>query len=195
MSKYIYVSTDVETDGPIPGPNSMLSFGSVALDVSNLSDLRECEISSFSANLELLPDASPDPETQHFWSDNAEAYAMTRVDARPPREALGMYSAWLRSLPGTPVFVGYPATFDFMFVHWYLIKFTGSDPYGFQGLDMKSYASALLGNDFKKTKKESMPKRWFRHCQPHNHVAIDDAREQGLIFLSMYKESTARKKS
>lgn len=26
----IYVSTDIETDGPIPGPNSMLSFGSAA---------------------------------------------------------------------------------------------------------------------------------------------------------------------
>ena len=29
-SKEIYVSTDVEADGPIPGPNSMLSFGSEA---------------------------------------------------------------------------------------------------------------------------------------------------------------------
>jgi hypothetical protein len=29
-SKEIYVSTDVEADGPIPGPNSMLSFGSAA---------------------------------------------------------------------------------------------------------------------------------------------------------------------
>jgi hypothetical protein len=29
-SKEIYVSTDVEVDGPIPGPNSMLSFGSAA---------------------------------------------------------------------------------------------------------------------------------------------------------------------
>jgi hypothetical protein len=26
----IYVSTDVESDGPIPGPHSMLSFGSAA---------------------------------------------------------------------------------------------------------------------------------------------------------------------
>ena len=26
----IYVSTDVESDGPIPGPNSMLSFASAA---------------------------------------------------------------------------------------------------------------------------------------------------------------------
>jgi hypothetical protein len=30
MTKEIYVSTDVETDGPIPGPHSMLSLGSAA---------------------------------------------------------------------------------------------------------------------------------------------------------------------
>ena len=29
-SNEIFVSTDVEADGPIPGPNSMLSFGSAA---------------------------------------------------------------------------------------------------------------------------------------------------------------------
>ena len=30
MIEEIYVSTDVEADGPIPGQNSMLSFGSAA---------------------------------------------------------------------------------------------------------------------------------------------------------------------
>ena len=30
MSQEIYVSTDVEADGPIPGPHSMLSFASAA---------------------------------------------------------------------------------------------------------------------------------------------------------------------
>ena len=28
--KEIYISVDIETDGPIPGPNSMLSFGAAA---------------------------------------------------------------------------------------------------------------------------------------------------------------------
>ena len=30
MKPEIYISTDVETDGPIPGPHSMLSIGSAA---------------------------------------------------------------------------------------------------------------------------------------------------------------------
>jgi len=57
----IYVSTDVETDGPIPGPNSMLSFGSAAY----LAD--KTLVSTFSANLQLLPGASGDPKTMEWW--------------------------------------------------------------------------------------------------------------------------------
>lgn len=54
-SKEIYVSTDVEADGPIPGPNSMLSFGSAAC--TGGKEL----IGTFSANLETLPGATVDP--------------------------------------------------------------------------------------------------------------------------------------
>ena len=47
----IYVSTDVEADGPIPGPNSMLSFGSAAYAPDKTL------IGTFSANLLQLPGA------------------------------------------------------------------------------------------------------------------------------------------
>ena len=32
------------------------------------------------------------------------------------------YVAWLKGLPHKPVFVAYPAGFDFTFVYWYLIR-------------------------------------------------------------------------
>jgi hypothetical protein len=54
--KEIYVSTDVETDGPIPGPHSMLSFGSAAY----LAD--KTLVGTFTANLEMLPGASGHPK-------------------------------------------------------------------------------------------------------------------------------------
>ena len=49
MPPEIYISTDVETDGPIPGPHSMLSFASAAF----LAD--KTLLGTFSANLETLP--------------------------------------------------------------------------------------------------------------------------------------------
>ena len=42
----IYVSTDVEADGPIPGPHSMLSFASAAYTEDKQL------IATFSANLD-----------------------------------------------------------------------------------------------------------------------------------------------
>ena len=53
----IYVSTDVEADGPIPGPHSMLSFGSAAY----LAD--KTLVATFSANLDTLPEAHGHPDT------------------------------------------------------------------------------------------------------------------------------------
>jgi hypothetical protein len=50
--KEIYVSTDVESDGPIPGIHSMLSFASAAYFADKIL------LSTFSANLELLPSAT-----------------------------------------------------------------------------------------------------------------------------------------
>ena len=55
MNDEIYVSTDVEADGPIPGPHSMLSFASAAFRAD------KSLVGTFTRNLELLPGAAPDP--------------------------------------------------------------------------------------------------------------------------------------
>ena len=39
------------------------------------------------------------------------------------------YVEWIKSLKGKPVFVAYPAGFDFLFVYWYLIRFVGESPF------------------------------------------------------------------
>ena len=104
----IYVSTDGETVGPIPVVYSMLSIGSAAY----LSD--KTFLSGFTVNLETLPDASQHPETMRWWEGQPEAWAACRQNVQPPEEAMKNYLTWLKSLPGHPVFVAYPAAFDFM---------------------------------------------------------------------------------
>lgn len=187
----IYVSTDVETDGPIPGPNSMLSFGSAAFTLAPGGLLGR--VDTFSANLDLLPGSTPDPSTKRdFWDKNPEAWAACRENPQPIGETMARYAEWLNSLPGKLVFVGYPATFDFSFIHWYLIRFTGSDPFGFSALDIKSYVAGYMGTDFRGTTKKNMPKRWFPKGRPHTHVALDDALEQGELFMNILREQRSR---
>src|SRR5262245_5205504 len=139
----IYVSTDVESDGPIPGPNSMLSFASAAYRAD------KSLIATFTANLETLPGAAPDPGTMSWWRDHADAYAATRTDLEDPETAMRRYVAWVKSLPGRPVFVAYPAGFDFLFVYWYLMRFAGESPFSFSALDVKTYAMAMLNLEYR----------------------------------------------
>lgn len=178
----IYVSTDVETDGPIPRPHSMLSFASAAY-------LRDKTLqSTFTANLELLPGASGHPDTMAFWRDHQAAFDATRTNLERPESALRRYVDWLNTLPGRPVFVAYPVGFDFLFVYWYLIRFAGESPFSFSALDVKTYAMAILKKDYRDSVKKNMPRRWFDPL-PHTHVALDDAIEQGALFCNMLAEN------
>ena len=180
----IYLSTDVETDGPIPGPHSMLSFASAAY--TGEKEL----IATFSANLETLPDAVAHPETAAWWATQPEAWAAYRTNPEAPATAMARYVRWIRSLPGRPVFVAYPAGFDFLFVYWYLMRFVGESPFSHSALDMKSFAMALLGKEYRESTKRNMPKTWF-DALPHTHIALDDAIEQGALFCNMLQASRA----
>jgi hypothetical protein len=100
------------------------------------------------------------------------------------------YVSWLKALPGRPVFVGYPAGFDFLFVYWYLIRFTQESPFSFSALDIKTYAMAVLKTEYRESVKRNMPRRWFDPL-PHSHVALDDAVEQGALFCNMLAENLA----
>ena len=86
----IYVSTDVETDGPIPGAYSMLSFASAAYRAD------KSLLQTFSANLETLPEATQHPETMAWWQTQPEAWAACRQDAEPPAVALPNPCRWGR---------------------------------------------------------------------------------------------------
>ncbi|WP_428253029.1 exonuclease [Gynuella sp.] len=178
----IYVSTDIEADGPIPGPHSMLSFASAAYTADkNL-------VSTFAANLETLQGAEAHPDTKAWWDKNPEAWKTCRQNCQHPEQAMLNYVVWLKQLPGKPVFVGYPAAYDFMFVYWYLKKFAGESPFSHSALDIKSYAMAVLKTEFRETAKRKMPKHWFDDL-PHTHVALDDAIEQGALFCNILKEN------
>ncbi|MCL4785636.1 MAG: exonuclease [Verrucomicrobia bacterium] len=177
----IYVSTDVETDGPIPGPHSMLSFGSAAYRADKTL------VSTFTRNLETLPGAAGAPDTMAWWRTQPEAWAKCREHPVSPELALRDYLSWLKELPGTPVFVGYPAAYDFLFVYWYLIRFTGESPFAHSALDIKTYAMALLRTGYGHVTKDHLPERWFDPL-PHTHCALDDAIEQGALFCNMLAE-------
>jgi DNA polymerase III alpha subunit (gram-positive type) len=178
----IYVSTDIEADGPIPGQNSMLSIASAAFVPDKTM------IDTFSANLTTLDGAVGDPKTMEWWKRYPEAWAKCRENVKKPDIVLPEYVKWLKKLTGKPVFVAYPAAYDFLFVYWYMIRYAGESPFSHSAIDIKTYAMAMLKKPYRDCTKKNMPRRWFDKL-PHTHVALDDAIEQGALFCNMLSEN------
>jgi hypothetical protein len=181
----LYLSVDIEADGPIPGPHSMLSLGAVAYTGDG-----EC-LGEFSVNLETLPDARPHPSMTEWWLQFPEAWEACRKNPEAPEAAMTRFADWIEALPGLPIFVAWPATWDFMWVYWYLIHFTGRRPFSEHGIDMRSYAMGMRRKPFGKSGKSYLPKRWIS-TRAHTHVALDDAKEQGELFINMFRENAAK---
>ena len=184
----IYVSTDIETDGPSPGHYSMLSFGSVAFTLDRKIH------SSFERNLHLLPGAKQHPGTMAFWKTEPDAWDACRKDPVAPAEAMQAYVEWLRGLPGTPIFVAHPVCFDYLFISWYLHAFVGEDP--FRGAaDVITYAMALLGKPWRESTSRHMPRAWFDPTHPHTHRALDDALERAYLFCNMVEANKNQRRT
>lgn len=185
----LYFSVDIESDGKIPGKNSMLSFGCAVFTGDGKL------IDTYSANLETLPDAKPDQDTMEWWKDQKEAWEACRKDTRPAEVVMPEFVQWVKKVSGRdrPVFVGYPTGYDFTFMYWYLIAFCGDSPFSFSALDIKTFAMAITGLPFRDSTKRRWPKHWFDNKNRHNHIALDDAIEQGFSFTKMLKDSKCRR--
>ena len=184
MKKECYVSTDIEATGPIPGPYSMISLGSAVVDEN------EKVLDTFYEKLLWLPGSTMHPSTKLFWDENPEAWEEVCKEARLPSLVMTEYKKWLnrvQSKYGRPVFVAYPAGFDFTYVYWYLHYFTGNCPYSFSCLDIKTLAMAQMKSDFYSSVKRNMPERWLERSK-NPHVALDDAISQGILFVRIMKE-------
>lgn len=184
MKPDIYVSIDIEADGPIPGLNSMLSIGAAAFYAGNRTP-----VSTFEVNLTPLEGASADPDTMQWWArQSPKVWQHVTKDPLDPADAMLQLVTWVRSLRGTPIMVVFP-TFDYMWAHYYLVRFLGSSPFGIGALDIKSMAFGLIPEipAFKEVTKRNMHKSLFEGCPPHTHQALDDAIGQGVWFVNLLR--------
>lgn len=188
----IYISCDIEADGPVPGLNSMLSLGAAAFLFSKEKGDFEM-VGTHEVNFETMEGAAPDPDTAEWWKKQPEAWTACRKNTVPAVVGMHEFSGWVQSFGKKPVFVGYPAGFDFMFVYWYFIKCLGpgKSPFSFSALDIKSYAMAVMGEEYRNVTKRAMSP-WLPPDCPHTHVALDDAIEQGWLFCNLWKENRKR---
>lgn len=182
----LYVSVDVEADGPIPGPYSMLSFGMAACGISDENGFAATDPAerTFYAELQPISDAF-DPEALAVSGLDRDRLV---AEGRDPAEAMAAAAAWVRETAtgATPIVVAYPLGFDWMWLYWYFMRFAeNGSPFGHsRHLDIKTLYAAKAGALIARSTKGQMPAELLPR-RPHTHNALDDAIEQAELFQNL----------
>ena len=187
--KETYVSIDIETDGPAPGINSMLALGAAAFNEEGE------QIDTWYRKFFKLPEAGQNDETMEWWLTQPEAWIEVNSDQYDPRIEMPKFAGWCHLLPGKKIAVAWPAAFDFAFVNYYCHRFVGSNPLGFACLDIRSYANGLAGFPSYYGLSERTTRMMAGPIETSDlrpHVAIDDAIEQGRLFMALRKSALLR---
>jgi hypothetical protein len=177
----LYVAVDVEADGPIPGPYSMLSLG---MAVSGRPDL------TFYTELRPISD---DVVPEALAVSGLDRDRLLR-EAPTATEAMAAAARWVEGLRalGRPVFLAAPAVWDGMFVHWYFVRFTGKNPFGGtgSGVDLRSYWMGMTDGAWSGTTNSTIKKAVGLKGLPHTHHAGEDAAELAAVFEAVRRPET-----
>lgn len=183
-----YFSADVETDGPIPGPFSMLSF---ALVYAGSYDGRRFERP---ADYSVTFYRELRPISDRF---EPEALRVNRLDRGRlcregcnPSEAMTEACKWIQKTAGSgkPVLVAYPLSFDWSWLYWYFIRFSakGSPFHYSRCFDIKTAFAVKAGIPVSAAGRPRIFS-FLRSHREHSHHALDDAIEQAQIFANVFE--------
>ncbi|MCW3465736.1 exonuclease [Chitinophaga nivalis] len=158
---------DVESDGPIPGDYSMISFGAILVN--------EQLDQTFYGQLKPISDRFI-PEALAVSRHSREA----TLAFEDPAVVMTRFQHWIAATcHDRPIFISDNNGFDWMFICWYFHHFIGSNPFG--------HSSQNLGSLYKGLTKDTF--RSFKHLRKtaHTHHPVDDARGNAEALLTMKK--------
>jgi DNA polymerase III epsilon subunit-like protein len=174
-----YISVDVETAGPNPSQYSLLAIGACSVCFPE----RYFYIELKPVNQQYLPESL---------TSSGLSLENLAAQGTAPHEAMQRFEAWLQeSLPAgqRPVFVGFNAPFDWMFVNDYFHRFLGHNPFGHAAIDIKSYFMGLAGVPWEETTMRYIGQRYLNQPALIHH-ALKDALDQGEIFRKLLVEGS-----
>ncbi len=177
----IFVSVDIEASGPSPGTGSMVAVGACLVADPEIGFYRE--IRPFAG----LP---WDPATERVHGLTRDYLAERGVEATV---AMGDLAEWLELVApgGPPIFVGFNAPFDWMFLADYCHRFLGRNPFGISALDLKSlYMGRHRVARWDATRYREVTRRHPTRRQS-THQALDDARAQAEIAQQLLEPDPA----
>ncbi len=160
-----YVMVDIESDGPIPGDYSMVSFGAVIVE-PGLGR-------TFYGKLR--------PISEKWIPEALKVSGFSRDDVLKfddPAQVMRRFDDWLKeNVKDRAMFISDNNGFDWQFINWYFHHFLIKNPFGF--------SSTNLGSLYKGLVKDTSPN--FKHLRKtkHTHNPVDDAVGNAEALLHM----------
>jgi len=184
----IYFSADVETDGPIPGPFSMLSFALVYAGRFDGNEFCRAPQDAPHFYRELRP-ISDEYEIEALKVNGLDRERL-KIEGQDPREVMTEAANWVRGLAGgeRPVLVAYPLSFDWCWLYWYFVRFSQvRSPFSHsQCFDIKTAFAIKAGRPISQSGRSELFPR-LRSRMTHSHHALGDAIEQAEIFGNLFE--------
>jgi hypothetical protein len=183
-----YFSADIETDGSIPGPFSMLSFALVFAGTFDGKEfVRPVRYDrSFYKELRPISDNYDDEALRVNGLDRD--FLCKNGDA--PDNVMDSAYDWITHLAGdcNPVLVAYPLSFDWAWLYWYFMKFSkNGSPFGHSRcFDIKTALAVKSKSPISTAGRSRLPASLAPPGR-HTHNALDDAIEQAVIFANVFE--------
>lgn len=176
-----WISVDVETSGPTPGTGSLIAIGACLVDQPEIQ---------YTTIIQPIPGLPWSEEAQSVHGLSRERLA---VDGATAEDATRAFVHWVDgvSVGRRPVFVGFNATFDWMFVAEYAWRYVGRNPFGISGMDLKALYLGRHLDDVRAWAETTSDHIARRYPVPmrHTHRALDDAIEQAAICRAILARS------
>jgi hypothetical protein len=163
-----FIMVDVESDGPIPGDYSMISFGAIVVEPA----------------LERTFYGRLRPISEQWIPEALAVSGCSREETLAfddPKAVMEQFADWVRSASqGQPMFVSDNNGFDWQFINWYFHHFLGRNPFG--------HSSTNLGSLYKGVVKDMFVN--FKHLRKtkHTHNPVDDARGNAEALLQIKEQ-------
>ncbi len=184
----VYFSADVETDGPIPGPFSMLSFALVYAGKFDGETFKRPPNYEQRFYRELRP-ISHEFEPEALQVNGLDRDRLLR-EGGLPEQVMTEASEWIKDVAGEgcPALVAYPLSFDWTWLYWYFVRFCASgSPFNHSRcFDIKT-AFAVKAHLPVSAASRSRLDPGLRSRHKHTHHAVDDAIEQAEIFANVFE--------
>ncbi|WP_310481048.1 exonuclease domain-containing protein [Chamaesiphon sp. VAR_48_metabat_403] len=162
------IMVDVESDGPIPGDYSMISFGALVVEPSLTK--------TFYAQLQPISDKWIPEALQISGFTREETLAFEE-----PQAVMEKFAVCIEAeSSGRPFFIADNNGFDWQFINWYFYHFCGNNPLG--------HTSSNLGSLYKGLVKDTFVN--FKHLRKTapTHNALEDAKGNAEALLQLKQE-------